>query len=109
MPLAALPPRQERFKPTSCSIATISPTHPLRTRRSAVTPLASLSQTKEDKMKKYLLALGLWVGLVASANAQCVGVGGINNVPQPGLSCGQDSIVPTYVATSIGLVPGTAP
>ena len=60
-------------------------------------------------MKKLLLSLGLLFGLTVAASAQCVGVGGINNVPQPGITCAQDSIVPTYAATSIGLAPGTAP
>lgn len=59
--------------------------------------------------KKLLLALGLYFGLTAFTSAQCVGVGGVNNVPQPGIVCAQDSIVPTYVATGIGIVPAAAP
>lgn len=60
-------------------------------------------------MKRLLLALGLlWLG-VASATAQCVAVGGVNSVPQTGVVCSQESTVPTYVATGVGIVPGTAP
>lgn len=59
-------------------------------------------------MKKLLLASAavLWA---SAASAQCVGVGGVNTVPVPGVNCNQESIVPTYFATSIGLAPGTAP
>lgn len=60
-------------------------------------------------MKRLLLSLGLLLGLCLTAEAQCVGVGGINNVPQPGLICIQDSIVPAYFVNSIGIVPAAAP
>jgi len=60
-------------------------------------------------MKRLLLSLAFLLGLTTFASAQCVGVGGINNVPQPGLNCQQDSIVPTYVATGIGIIPAAAP
>ena len=60
-------------------------------------------------MKKLLLSLGLLLGLASGASAQCVGVGSVVNVPQPGIVCVEDSIVATYAATSIGLVPGAAP
>jgi hypothetical protein len=61
-------------------------------------------------MKRLLLALGfaLWA-LPAHAQAPCIGVGGVNTVPQVGIVCQQDSLVPTYHAISQGLVPGTAP
>lgn len=59
-------------------------------------------------MKKLLLSLGLLLALAAPASAQCVGVGGINNVPQPGIVCGTEPIVPSYAATSVGLVPAAA-
>jgi hypothetical protein len=60
-------------------------------------------------MKRFLLTLGLWLGLAGLAQAQAPACGGINFVPQPGLVCILDSTTPTYAATSIGLVPGTAP
>lgn len=59
-------------------------------------------------MKKILLSLGLWLGLCAGASAQCIGVGGINNVPQPGMVCPSESILDTYGATSVGLVPAAS-
>lgn len=59
-------------------------------------------------MKRFLLGLGLWLGLTALASAQCVAVGGINNVPVPGLVCGSEPSVTTYGATSVALVPVAA-
>jgi hypothetical protein len=63
--------------------------------------------------RSFLLALLAGVGLallgLTPASAQCVGVGGVNNVPQTGLSCSQESATPTYSAASIGIVPTTAP
>lgn len=64
-------------------------------------------------MKKLLLSTALGWGLLALASgiasAQCVGVGGINNVPVPGLVCAQDGSAPTYSVQSIGIVPAAAP
>lgn len=54
-------------------------------------------------MKKLLLAFGLWALLALPAAAQCVAVGGINTVPQTGVSCGSEPSVATYAATSVGL------
>ena len=55
-------------------------------------------------MKRFLLSLAalaaLWSG---SAQAQCVGVGGINTVPQTGVVCIQESIVPSYAASTVNL------
>jgi hypothetical protein len=59
-------------------------------------------------MKKYLLALGLLFGLGSAASAQCVSVGGVNNVPQPGVTCASEPIVATYAASGIGLVPAAS-
>lgn len=59
-------------------------------------------------MKKLLLALGLLLGSALGANAQCIGVGGINSVPQIGVTCSSESTVDTYSATSIGLVPAAS-
>lgn len=42
-----------------------------------------------------------------AADAQCIGAGSVLNVPQPGISCLSEPIVPTYAATGIGIVPGT--
>lgn len=60
-------------------------------------------------MKKLLLSLGLLFGLTTGAFAQCVGVGGINNAPPPGIICQQDSVVPTYHAVGVAIAVGTAP
>lgn len=60
-------------------------------------------------MKRILLSIGFLLGLTLAAQAQCIGVGGINNVPQPGIVCAQDSVVPTYFVQSIGIVPAATP
>lgn len=59
-------------------------------------------------MKKLLLALGLWVGLASAASAQCVAVGGVNTVPQTGVSCASEPSVASFAATSVGLVPAAS-
>lgn len=59
-------------------------------------------------MKRFLLTLGLLFGLGVSASAQCIGVGGVNSVPQPGLNCASEPSVATYGATSVALVPVAA-
>ena len=64
-------------------------------------------------MKRILLSSVLGLGLLAlasgGASAQCIGVGGVNNVPVPGIVCAQDSIASTYSVMSIGIVPAAAP
>lgn len=60
-------------------------------------------------MKKLLLASGLallWGAL--PAQAQCVGVGGINSVPQVGIACLSEPTVGTYVATGVGIIPAAS-
>ena len=62
-------------------------------------------------MKKLLLSLALLLGTCLGAAAQvvpCIGVGGINSVPQVGITCASEPSNPSYGATSIGLVPGAA-
>lgn len=59
-------------------------------------------------MKRLLLALGIVLGLTAGASAQCINVGGVNNVPQPGLTCANEPAALTYSATSVALVPVAA-
>lgn len=66
-------------------------------------------------MKALGLLLGLaLLGFTAPATAQtsfnggCSAAGGINSVPRNGVSCPSDSIAPTYMATSIGLVPASS-
>lgn len=57
-------------------------------------------------MKKLLLASGLallWGAF--PAQAQCVGVGGINSVPQVGVACLSEPTVGTYAATGVGIIP----
>lgn len=58
-------------------------------------------------MKRLLLSLGLLIALAASASAQCVSVGGVNSVPQPGMGCASEPTIATYGATSVGLVPAS--
>jgi hypothetical protein len=62
-------------------------------------------------MRKLLLSLGLLLGLSIPALAQvpCVGVGGVNTVPQVGVSCVTDSLQNTYGAVAVALAVGTAP
>lgn len=60
-------------------------------------------------MKRILLSLSLLLGFTTLASAQCVGVGGINNAPPPGIICQQDSVVPTYHAVGVAIAIGTAP
>lgn len=60
-------------------------------------------------MKRLILSLSLLLGFTLSANAQCVGVGSINNAPPPGIICQQDSVVPTYHAVGVAIAIGTAP
>lgn len=60
-------------------------------------------------MRKLALALGLLLGMVASATAQCVGAGGINSVPQVGFTCLLEPTTPTYHATGVAIAVGTAP
>lgn len=62
-------------------------------------------------MKKLLLSTTFLVGLgcaPALAQVPCIGVGGVNSVPQVGISCLQEPTVTTYVATALGLVPAAA-
>lgn len=59
-------------------------------------------------MKRILLSIALFLGLVAGAQAQCVGVGTVNNAPYPGVSCAMDPTISTYAATGIGIVPAAS-
>lgn len=60
-------------------------------------------------MKRLLLALGLLVVMPLAAQAQCIGVSGVNSVPNSGIVCAQDGTVPTYFVNSIGIIPAAAP
>ncbi len=61
-------------------------------------------------MRKLLLSLGFLVCWAIPAHAQvpCIGVGGVNSVPQVGISCPQEPTVTSYASTSVGLVPAAA-
>lgn len=63
-------------------------------------------------MHKSLLALLVGAAALAalptSASAQCISVGGVNNVPQPGIVCLSEPIAPTYGATGVGIIPAAA-
>lgn len=56
-------------------------------------------------MKRTLLALGLLLGLATTASAQCVAVGGVNSVPQTGVTCPSEPSVATYGAMGYGIIP----
>lgn len=60
-------------------------------------------------MKRLLIALAfLWAGpALAQQNTQCIGIGGINNVPIPGINCLMDPTVPSYAAAHVSLVPAS--
>lgn len=58
-------------------------------------------------MKRLLLALGLLLAPTLAA-AQCIAVGGVNTVPQPGVNCLSEPSVATFGATGIGLVPAAS-
>lgn len=62
-------------------------------------------------MKRLLLSCAALAFLpsLAAAQVPCLGVGGVNTVPVAGVVCPQESIIPTYAATAVGLAPGTAP
>lgn len=59
-------------------------------------------------MKRLLLSLAFVLSLGLTAQAQCVGAGGVNTVPQVGIDCVMESVVPTYSATGVGIVPASA-
>jgi len=59
-------------------------------------------------MRKLLLSLGFLVGLTSLASAQCVGVGGVNNAPFPGMNCAMEPTVDTYGFTAVGIIPAAS-
>lgn len=59
-------------------------------------------------MKRFLLSLGLLLGLITGASAQCVAVGGINSVPVPGLNCQSEPAIATFAAAGFGIVPAAS-
>lgn len=59
-------------------------------------------------MKKLLLSLGLLLGLTTLASAQCVAVGGVNSVPQTGVSCASEPSVASFMAAGYGIVPASS-
>lgn len=56
-------------------------------------------------MKKLLLSSVFLLGLAVGAQAQCVAVGGVNNVPQPGMACLNEPTMASYMAAGYGIVP----
>lgn len=61
-------------------------------------------------MKRLLLILGLLLGSIVAAQAQvpCVGVGGVNNVSNNSIVCGQEPSVLTAGAVGYGIVPAAS-
>lgn len=59
-------------------------------------------------MKRILLSTIFALGLTASAQAQCVAVGGVNNVPQTGINCQSEPFVATFGAAGYGIVPASS-
>lgn len=60
-------------------------------------------------MKKLLLASAALLVTSVAAEAQCLGVSGVNSVPQVGVNCQMEYTVPTYSAVTSVFAPGTAP
>lgn len=59
-------------------------------------------------MKRFLLSIGLLLGLTTASLAQCVAVGGINSVPVTGLNCQSEPAVATFAAAGYGIVPASS-
>lgn len=59
-------------------------------------------------MRKLLLASAAFFALTAGASAQCVGVGGVNTVPIPGVTCLMEPTVDTYAAMGYGIAPAAS-
>lgn len=59
-------------------------------------------------MKRTFLSIALLLWLTTLASAQCVAVGGVNSVPQVGVTCLSEPSVTTYAATGIGIVPASS-
>lgn len=59
-------------------------------------------------MRKLLLSAAFLVALATGANAQCVAVGGVNNVPTTGLNCQSEPSVATFGAMGYGIVPASS-
>lgn len=58
--------------------------------------------------RKALLTAALLLGSLVGAQAQCVGVGGVNAAPWPGMNCQMPPTIPSFFATGIGLVPAAS-
>lgn len=56
----------------------------------------------------FLAALLALVGAPSGASAQCIGVGGVNTVPQVGVECLSEPTISTYSATGVAIVPAAA-
>lgn len=59
-------------------------------------------------MKRFILGLALLIGLSIPAGAQCVAVGGVNSVPQTGVTCASEPSVASFAATGIGIAPASS-
>lgn len=59
-------------------------------------------------MKRFLLSLALWLGLLAPAAAQCIAVGGVNSVPQTGVVCDSEPAVASFAGNGYGIVPASS-
>lgn len=59
-------------------------------------------------MKRLLLTISFLLGLTALAQAQCIGAGGINTVPQTGVACQSEPSVATFGASGYGIVPASS-
>lgn len=61
-------------------------------------------------MKRFLLGIGLWLGLCVGAFAQvpCVGVGGVISIPNPSLNCSQEPTVATFAAVGYDIQTASA-
>lgn len=59
-------------------------------------------------MKRLVLAFGLLLGSLSPGLAQCIAVGGVNSVPQTGVSCASEPSVASFGAAGYGIVPASS-
>lgn len=59
-------------------------------------------------LKLALLSAAFALAWAATSQAQCIAVGGVNNVPQPGLVCDNEPYVASFAASGYGIVPASS-
>lgn len=59
-------------------------------------------------MRKLLLTTTFLIGLLGSAQAQCIGAGNVNTNTQPGIACLSEPTIDSYAAMGFGIVPAAS-